>query len=193
VCTQLVAEQVELFDPRPLLLPTRWNAGSAETIRDFIDEEREIFEDFPPQFRSEDGNFARRYGNRWREMTSVLEAHIEFEASVLDELGRKENPQPAVERRGFAVRVLGLRGGEEIISERLYNSDARGELEEEWPEWRPAHFVVSVEDSFLVRETTVVRSSGSSDADALLADVALSGELARGALEDGSYLVKIGL
>ena len=193
VNSALVAEQIALFDPRPLLLPTKWNAGNADTIRDFIDDERDIFEDFQPQFRSGDGNFANSYGNRWNELESVLSAQVGFEASVLNAFGRKAEAPPSFAREGFETRVIDLSSGEELFSDRIYNNEARSTLVHGWPEWRPAQFLVSVADSFAVQEITVVSSSGSSGADELLRGVALSGILRRGLLEDGSYLVKIGL
>lgn len=189
----LVAEQIELFDPRPLLLPTKWNAGSADTIRDFIEDEREIFEDFEPRFRSGEGNFAESYGNRWKESASILSVQEEFEVSALETFGRKAEELPSFAREGFEARVIDLSSGEELFLDRVYNSEARRSLINDWPEWRPAQFLVSVKDSFVAQEVAVVSSSGSSEADELLRGVALSGILRRGRLEDGSYLVKIGL
>lgn len=189
----LMAEQVELFDPRPLLLPTKWNAGSGDPFGDLIDEERRIFGDFDPQFRSGAGNFGDAYGNEWKETESVLTAQAEFQVGVLSNFSRKAEERLPAGLDGFEARVVDLKTGNELYRDRIYNNEARRSLSESLPEWRPAQFVMSVADSFVLQEMTVASSSGSSEADALLRTVVLSGILGRGVLNDGSYLVKIGL
>ena len=55
----------ELFDPRPLLIPTEWNYATTQYLRDVLQEEKQIFADYDPMYRSEAGDFVSTFGDRW--------------------------------------------------------------------------------------------------------------------------------
>ena len=186
-----VRQQITLFDPRPLLLPTQWNVASAQNLRDFLTEENRIFAEYEPMYRAEAGDFITTFGNRWTGFESVEEAQLTFAADDFRNLGRKVEGAIAPLDSLLEVKVLDPASGETLFFRSYTNSAAR-ELAEGWPDWRPARFLASVESSFLSTRMNVLESSGFEEVDRRLEVLLASQLIGKGMLKDGPYIVEVG-
>lgn len=183
-------QQLALFDPRPLLLPTEWNAANAQRLGDFLEEEETIFPDFDPVLKAESEAFFRAYGSQ--AAAAPLEETLQsFARDPLDGVGRaslgiESSPQDGVEllaRDPQTGRVVARR----IASFPMDGGNGASGS----PAWEPAALLGTLRDGFLSTGLSVVRSSGFDEIDARLRDLVrreLSG--ARG-LPDGAYIIEI--
>ncbi len=58
-------QQIELFDPKPLMQPTPWNTANFDRVGDYVEADLEIFVDYQPIYGSENGEFVSVFGNAW--------------------------------------------------------------------------------------------------------------------------------
>lgn len=187
--SEVLKQQMTLFDPRPLLLPTRWNAANSARLVS-QPEEAEIFPEFSPMFESEDGNYIEEFGNvpALYDRLSVAQGDFGFQPFL--ELGRSEAGNSYLEEPGMSVSVQDPSSGAELGRIHIYN-EAVARLDRNWPGRRPATLLATVEDGFQVGGLAVVVSSGFDDADRELSSIAYSNFLRLGQLEDGVYLLEI--
>ncbi len=192
VSVDQIEEEMTLFDPRPLLLPTRWNFANTEVLEDRIQEEP-IFKDYAPAYGAEDGNFVYRYGNQWSIKDSPREYLTSFELNRFAKLRRREPKLTRVEESSLHVLVKNPASGRVLYSDAkpLYNNAAQ-EISEEWPGWEPATFLVTVMDSFFLSQGSIVQSSGFAEVDQRLSSLISGGLLIGTAVPDGAYFVEIG-
>lgn len=183
-------QQMLLFDPRPLLLPTEWNAANAQGLSDYWQEEGEIFPEFSPMFELEDGNYIDDFGNVPANYDQLTLAQGEFGFPPFRELGRKEANGDFVQEDGLALTVRDLSEGEVLRAFSIY-SDATRNVLSDWPEIRPSTFLATVKDGFPVAGLSVVDSSGFDEADRLLNEIVSNGFYGVGGLRDGVYLLEI--
>lgn len=186
--SEILSQQMTMFDPRPLLLPTEWNAASASQLRNFIEEE--IFSDFEPLYELGDGNYLDDFGNVPAEYGQLSVAQADFDFSIFNQVGRQEKQINYEQELGFSFILKNPRSGEEIKNATIYNSDIE-EVNGDWPDWEPVVFLATVEDSFQVGGLAVLKSSGYDEADRFLSEQTrlVFREMVR--LEDGVYLVEI--
>ncbi|EDY83922.1 hypothetical protein VDG1235_3549 [Verrucomicrobiia bacterium DG1235] len=188
--SELIKQQMTLFDPRPLLLPTEWNAANAASLNEFWQEEAEIFPPFTPMFELEDGNYVDDFGNVPANYDQLSTAQTEFGFPPFRQLGRSETALEYVQEPGLSLSVLDPSSGAEVARTLIYN-DAVRDLTASWPDWRPATLLATVEDSFQVGGLAVLTSSGFDEADRKLSEIAYAEFSDLGVLRDGVYLLEI--
>ncbi len=188
--TELLAQQMSLFDPRPLMLPTEWNSANAVSLLENGQEEAEIFPEFAPMFELEDGNYIDDFGNVPANYEQLSMAQVDFGFLPFRQLGRSEQSLDYEEEQGVTLSVLDPASGRELKRIYIYN-DAIRALEERWPDCRPATLLATVEGSFQVGGLSVVESSGFDGADREMSSIAYSNFPALGLLEDGVYLLEM--
>lgn len=189
--SEALRQQMSLFDPRPLLLPTQWNASNASGLLAFWQEEADIFPEFAPMFELEDGNYVDDFGNVPATYDRLSAAQTEFASLPFRELGRSATLGLAYEEElGMSVSVVDLATGAELKRILIYNEEVQA-LDVAWPDRRPATLLATVEDSFQVGGLSVVSSSGFNEADREINTIAYANFSRLGQLEDGVYLLEI--
>jgi len=167
----LVAAEALFFDPSPLFLPTRWNAGAVGMPETILQEAEELFEDYAPKLR-----FAREgIGSgllRSSDSATSAAASVAARASELvfsDEdsfafsvMGRTaELPAPLPER-GARLEVV-------AISAPTWAAAARRVIVRDLvppasfsgtDNWRPIELAAVVDAVGMVGAVTLVQSSG---------------------------------
>jgi len=112
----LVAGEALFFDPSPLFLPTRWNAGAGGMPETLFQEAEELFEDYAPKLRfAREGIGIGLLGNADSAVTSAV-ASASARASELvfsDEdsfglsvIGRREEELARLPERGARLEVV---------------------------------------------------------------------------------------
>lgn len=186
--SELLNQQMTLFDPRPLLLPTEWNVSNVSRLSDFTQEEVALFPDFAPMFELEGGDYLDDFGNAPASFEQLAAAQVEFDFPLFVGIGRKGHPLPAAQAKSLEARLLDPRTGVTLRSAAIYKGVES--LGRNWPDWQPAVVLATVRDSFLSGGVSVVRSAGYNDADQVLRGLTRDFVHGLGALEDGVYFVE---
>lgn len=187
-----VSEQMALFDPRPMLLPTEWNAANAGDLEDLVDEELPIFEDYEYRFAREEGGFVTTYGNPWGGDFELRDVQLAFDFPQLDQIGSGSEKRGMARDSVVTVRLLDPGSGRLLHEETLLRENVE-EFREKWPGWAPVTYFITVVDSFFMHGATVLDSSGHQDLDIALQQLAKNGLENRGIWKDGSYILEVGL
>lgn len=183
-------QQMALFDPRPLLLPTPLSSANSEDLIRNWKEEAEIFPPIEPMFELEDGNYVDDFGNVPANYGRLSTAQVEFGFPPFRELGRLESESEYAEERGMAVALRDPATGVELSSIYIYN-DAVARLGQAWPDRRPLTVMATVRDSFQVGGLAVLESSGFIEADRGICRLVYAEFSRFGVLNDGVYLLEI--
>ena len=187
-----VDQQMTLFDPRPLLVPTRWNVANAENVGEIVQEERDIFDDYSPAFQSALGDFIGRYGNPLGQSVSAIGAgrlpwsDVSFQGMCVEEGALAQAQSDELE-----MLIVNPATGEVVLGESMSVQEAAS-LADSWPDWRPVTFLATVDQSFLVGGMSVLNSSGYEEVDERLKQLAADRMIPRGRLPDGPYLIEVG-
>ena len=181
----------ELFDPRPLLIPTEWNFATTERLEEVLQEEKQIFADYDPMYRSEAGDFVSTFGDRWEGIDSYQDLQSRFGEELFRGLSSVREKKPEALGQSIEVSVFRPATGERVFR-KVYYINAAEDLANAWPDWRPARFLASVEKSFLVTRMNVLESSGYQEVDEKLERLLASQLIGKGLFEDGPYLVEVG-
>ncbi|MCH6258731.1 hypothetical protein MLD52_19390 [Puniceicoccaceae bacterium K14] len=187
-----VSEQMALFDPRPMLLPTEWNVANAGSLGDIVREELPIFEDYEYRFAKEEGGFVTSYGNSWGRSMELRDVQLAFDFPQLDQLGTSVVEQAKPRNSQLVVRLRKPSTGE-LLHEAIIQQQDVSDLSSRWPGWAPVMYFVTVADSFFMQGATVLESSGYQELDLILQDMAKNGLENRGFWRDGLYLMEVGL
>ncbi|MDQ8187254.1 hypothetical protein [Pelagicoccus sp. SDUM812002] len=188
--SEVLAQQMSLFDPRPLLLPTEWNSANAVSLLGFWQEEAEIFPEFTPMFELEDGNYIDDFGNVPANYEQLSMAQVDFGFLPFRELGRSTLSVSYEEAQGVSLVAFDPSSGSEVSRINIYN-DALDDLGSQWPDRRPLTLLATVEGSFQVGGLSVVESSGFDEADREMSAIAYANFPKLGLLEDGVYLLEM--
>ncbi len=183
-------QQMDLFDPRPLLLPTQWNAASVGRLGEFLQVDEQIFEDFAPMFELEDGNYLDDFGNAAANYDRLSVAQVDFSFQLFDQLGRESGRTDFAQEVGLFATLSDPRSGRELASATIYNEAIETFLGR-WPSWPPVTFLVTVEDSFRLGGFSMLASSGQDDLDEALRGLADLVFSRIGQVEDGAYLLEM--
>jgi len=186
----VLSQQMLLFDPRPLLLPTDWNWANSRSLLESSQEEAEIFPPFDPMFELEDGNYVDDFGNVPANYDRLSLAQVEFGFPPFRELGRKTGEVAFLEEEGMSLVLRDAESGEELSRITIY-SEAVAALGEAWPDRQPTTLMATVVDSFQVGGLAVLESSGFDEADREISRIAYGDFPRLGPLKDGVYLLEI--
>lgn len=188
--SEVLTQRMNLYDPRPLLLPTKWNSANAVSMLGFWQEEAEIFPAFAPMFELEDGNYIDDFGNVPANYEQLSAAQVDFGFLPFQELGRSRLEVDYQEEQGVSLAAVDPASGRELKRIYIYN-DAVAALDSQWPDRRPATFLATVEGSFQVGGLSVVESSGFDEADREMTSIAYANFPELSLLEDGVYLLEM--
>tara|TARA_B110000037_G_scaffold164778_1_gene186352 strand:- start:322 stop:987 length:666 start_codon:yes stop_codon:yes gene_type:complete len=186
-----VPQEMNLFDPRPLLLPTVWNTANAERLGDFVEEEKAIFAAYGYDYGTVEDSLVTLYGNRWSSGGDVEAIGLSFEYPALNGFGVRDVIEMSEKDSVLKVRLLDPGTGGELFADSVISAES-DEFEQSWPAWVPVTFLVNYVDSFLLSGFGVLESSGYRELDLHLERLAFERLLSRGILPDGYYLVEIG-
>lgn len=187
-----IPAQMALFDPRPMLVPTRWNVSNARDVGEVVDEELSIFDAYEYRFAKEEGGFINSYGNSWGTGLELRDVQLVFDFPQLDQMGRGAVKQVAARSQVLHVRLRDPKTGTILHEEELMAVEM-ADLSVQWPGWSPATFWVTVADSFFMHGFMVLDSSGYQEMDLLLEKMTKDGLKTVGIWPDGSYLLEVGL
>ena len=186
----LMQEQMALFDPKPLMKPTRWNGANIDRLELTEDAGAALFVDYAPRFASETGDFVEAYGNRWSAALEPRETQLEFPIAVSNQFGRAERAADPQLEESLGLEIVRLDSGETVARQSLYNNAAL-ELSKQEVAWDSMEFLVEVLDSFAAGSATVVKSSRFPEIDRAFSELLRRELLPKGLLRNGAYLVRI--
>jgi len=168
----LVAGEALFFDPSPLFLPTRWNAGAIGMPESILQEAEELFEDYAPKLR-----FAREGvgGGLWDDTDSAAELASELvfadEDSVgLSEMGRRAEEPVRLPERSARLEVLEAQAARPVIVRELVPPAVAPGADG----WRPLELAAVVDAVGIVGAVTLVQSSGLESVDEFFRDYVVS-------------------
>lgn len=188
--SQVMKEQIMLFDPKPLMKPTQWNGASFERIEDYSNVDSTPFPDYAPLFASDSGNFVERFGNSSSRAGTPHENQLAFPYVTTWQFGRESLKRSRSESAGLGLEVVEVGSGRAVLSKDVSVDVARSVLEVE-EAWESVEFLVQVVDSFQVGAPSTVRSTRFPEIDRMLSELMTKELLPKGLLLNGSYLVRI--
>ena len=186
----IMQQQIELFDPKPLMQPTPWNTANFDRVGDYVEADLEIFVDYQPIYGSEDGEFVSVFGNTWSPAGSAEETILGFPLQITRQLGRVAANTQRLAREGVELEVVRMRDGATVFEETFY-SNAADEILKIPGSWGIASFIVQVVDSFQVGRPSIDQSAGNSEADSQLSNLIVLQLLPKGLLTNGFFHVKV--
>ena len=186
----IMKEQIVLFDPKPLMKPTRWNGANLDPSDLKEDDSSALFADYYPMFASESGDFVGEFGNSWKPASEPRQVQLDFPVSVTERFGRVAFDGGETRRASVGVEIVEVGSGETVYSRSLYNNEAL-ELMATEEGWESVEFLAQVVDSFVAGTPMTVTSSRFPELDRELGELARRELLPKGLLRNGSYLVRI--
>lgn len=186
----IMKQQIELFDPKPLMQPTIWNTANFDRVAAYVEADLEIFVDYEPIYGSEDGEFVSAFGNTWKPAGSTEDVMLDFPFKVTRQFSRVAIETPRLIREGIDLEVVRMGDGEIVFEETFYTNAAK-EILEIPGDWGIASFIVQIVDSFQVGRPFMDQSVGNSDADRKLSDLAARELLPKALLNNGSFHVRV--
>ncbi len=190
----VMQQQLELFDPKPLVQPTQWNManfdGRFDRIEAFVGDDRDPFIDYVPNYGNEKGDFISAFGNSWRPADSAEEVFLDFPMDRAKGFGRRVLNVQFVEDESFELKIIRLNDGATVV-DRQYESELALEIRQLPGDWGSAAFLVQIVDSFQVGLPITENGSGSTEADSRLRHLVETVLIPQGELSDGFYAVQI--
>lgn len=190
----VMQQQLELFDPKPLVQPTQWNManfdGRFDRIEAFVGDDMDLFIDYVPNYGNEKGDFISAFGNSWRPADSAVEVFLDFPMDRTKDFGRRALDAQFVEDESFELKITRLDDGASVLDQK-YGSEMGLEIRQLPGDWGSASFLVQIVDSFQVGSPITERGSGSSEADSRLRGLVETVLVPKGKLSDGFYAVQI--
>lgn len=188
--SQVMKEQIMLFDPKPLMKPTQWNGANFDPLKDYSNAESTPFSDYAPLFSSDSGDFVEPFGNSWSRAGSPRENHLAFPYVATRHFGRENLKRSSSEPAGLELEVVAVGSGRTVFSKDVSINVSRSVLELE-EAWESVEFLLQVVDSFQVGTPSTVQSSRFPEIDRKLSELMTKELLPKGLLINGSYLVRI--
>ncbi|MGK0237730.1 MAG: hypothetical protein ACI92G_001190 [Candidatus Pelagisphaera sp.] len=188
--SQVMKEQIMLFDPKPLMKPTQWNGANFERIEGYSKTDSTPFLDYAPQFSSDSGIFFEQFGNSWSPAGSPRENQLAFPSVTTRQFGREDLKRSSSGSVGFELEVVEVGSGRKVFSKDVSLNVARSVLEVE-EAWESVEFLLQVVDSFQVGAPSTFQSSKFPEIDRMLSELTTKELLPKGLLINGSYLVRI--
>ncbi|KXU35309.1 hypothetical protein AXK12_05535 [Cephaloticoccus capnophilus] len=171
--SDLVAAEALFFDPSPLFLPTRWNAGAVDMPETILQEAEELFEDYAPQLSfAREGIGSGLLGNTDSAELRAAELVFSDEDGVgLSVIGRgAEEPARLPERSGrLEVRETAT-ARRVVVRDLVPPTTPAGAAN-----WQPLELAAVIDAAGLVGPVTLVHSSGVEAVDEFFRDYVVSG------------------
>ena len=190
----IMQQQLELFDPKPLVQPTQWNLANSDDrfnrIEEFVGDDMDLFIDYLANYGDEKGVFVSAFGNSWRPAEDASKVFLGFSIDRTKGFGRRDRNLRSVEDESIELDIVRLNDGETVL-DRYYNNEVAQQVRQLPGDWGSASFIVQILDSFQVGLPVTERGSGSPEADARLRLFVETEFIPKGELRDGFYLVQI--
>ena len=190
----IMQQQLELFDPKPLVQPTQWNLANSDDrfdrIEEFVGDDMDLFVDYESNYGSEEGDFITAFGNSWRSADGADEVFLDFEMDRTKGFGRVARNLQSVEDDSVEMEIVRLKDGSPVLG-RSYNNEVSEQIRDLPGTWGTASFVIQVIDSFQVGSPILNQGSGSAEADSRLKGFIETALIPKGELNDGFYTVQI--
>ncbi len=190
---QMLQEQLELSDHKPLFLPTKWNYANSENFSVKDNELVEIFGAYAPSFFSSEGVS--------EDLVQVSEEVIEDPVDALKSgsrgyagaLGRLDEPINPVSERMAAMAVYSATGGNLVYSEEMklpQGMQGNAPIENMW--WEPMEFLLLIDITGSVGRPLLTVGSGSEEIDIFFRNIVSIQLNLKGKLGPGYYRILIG-
>ncbi|HTQ31225.1 MAG TPA: hypothetical protein VMI53_08445 [Opitutaceae bacterium] len=180
-------EQAELFDPKPLFLPTHRNAQPRNLTGVAPDPGDTVFENFPPILTFDQNGLALDFPAVIRAPARPIEAlAVGLPPRPLLGFGRLDLATEPLAPRGGFVEVVAAGSGETIL---------RGELPAAAPpggDWAPLEFMAAVNAAGLVGPPQLAHSSGRDEVDAYFRTFLVQSFRLGARLPPGFFRVRVG-
>ena len=190
----IMQQQLELFDPKPLVQPTQWNLANSDDrfnrIEEFVEDDMDLFIDYLANYGSEKGDFVSAFGNSWRPAEDAADVFMDFSIDRTKGFGRRDSYLQSSEDESIELDVVRLNDGETVL-DRSYNNEVARQVRELPGDWGSASFIVQIVDSFQVGSPVPEPGSGSPEADSRLRLFVETEFIPKGELRDGFYSVQI--
>ncbi len=187
----IMRQQIELFDPKPLMQPTEWNTSNFDRVEAYyVEEDLQIFVDYEPIYESEDGDFVTTFGNAWTPADAPAQTALSFPVDATRGVGRVSLKLSSDFEEGVALEVIRMGSGETVFQNTYYNNAAL-EILGIPGDWGIASFTVLVVDSFLAGLPSIEESSGNPETDRRISELTVRKLLPKGLLDSGAYRVRI--
>ena len=190
----IMQQQLELFDPKPLVQPTQWNLANSDDrfnrIEEFVEDDMDLFIDYLANYGDEKGDFVSAFGNSWRQAEDASKVFLGFSIDRTKGFGRRDRNLQSVEDESIVLVIVRLFDCVSVLV-RSYVNDVARQVRQLPGDWGSASFIVQILDSFQVGLPVTERGSGSLEADARLRSFVETEFIPKGELRDGFYLVQI--
>ncbi|HZP60438.1 MAG TPA: hypothetical protein VFB27_08955 [Opitutaceae bacterium] len=156
----MLREQAELFDPKPLFLPTRWNVRPGRLTGVAREPGDTVFENFRPQLAFSESTLSLDFSTVAPPPVRPIDAlAVGTPRRPLLGFGRLDLPAEPLAPRGGFIEVRTAGGGEDVLATELTAAPPGGD-------WAPLEFMAAVNTAGLVAPPQLVRSSGRDEVDA---------------------------
>jgi hypothetical protein len=176
-----------LFDPRPLFLPTKWNARSNVLPAAAMREPGDGFR-FPESWNFAEDSAVLTFPPPVQipEKPADVLALEPVEAPFFG-FGRTDRQVPELEHRDGFVEVVAAGDGRAVLQRALHDIHPPGDSN-----WEPLEFIAAVEAAGLVGSPTLVTSSKVQAVDVFFENYLVKGLRIGERLGPGTYRIKIG-
>ncbi|MBL4575520.1 MAG: hypothetical protein JKY51_05385 [Opitutaceae bacterium] len=190
---QVLKEQLQLFDNKPLFLPTKWNYANSENFSVKDSRLVEVFKTEAPSFFPSEGvfeSFSQVSGDIIENPDDVLKG---VNGSYLRALGQRDEPVKPVSTRMAAIEVYSTRAGSIVYSEEVGLREERlGDFSHQGLLWMPVEFLILIDITGAIGRPLLTASSGSEEIDDFFRDF-ISEELNLAKkIDPGYYRILIG-
>ena len=179
-----------MFDPRPLVLPTRWNSANTQRLDEIL-VELDVFDRFAPQVQVQGGDFVSVYGSGLAPTFDLASVQTDFSTGIFAAAGEAE---PGFNRvaddAGVEFWIRNPLTGADLLRKK-YQGERLESLRSLAFDWRPAVLLAIVEKGFLVGGLAVLESSGNEAVDRVLIEIARDAFFGKSYFADGIYRLEI--
>jgi len=184
--SDLVAAEALFFDPSPLFLPTRWNAGAGGMPDTIVQEAEELFEDYAPKLHFAREGVGRGLLANRDSATSALASAVVARASELvfsDEdgvglsvMGRSAEEPAQLPERSARLEVVAISAPTSLATARrvIVRELVPPAVPAGAVNWRPLELAAVVDAAGIVGTVTLVQSSGVEGVDEFFRDYLVS-------------------
>ncbi len=190
---QMLKEQLEFSDHKPLFLPTKWNYANSEKFSVKSNELVEIFGDYEPSFLSSEGVAGDLVQISEEMIEDPIDALEGGDQGYAEALGRRDDPIKPVSARMAAFAVYSATGGNLVFSaEVILREEVEGSVPIEGIWWEPLEFLLLIDVTGPVGRPLLTLGSGVEEVDDFFRSFVSFQLNLKGKLGPGYYRVLIG-
>jgi hypothetical protein len=159
-----LSDQLDLFDPAPLFLPTEWNYATAVKALKSDRSPGEMFDLYAPEWTAKPDQSPEELVMLPTGVEDAVSALRRFEWQYFTAFGRLDRPLVRLPQRLALMEVRSIATGRNILTREIpvsASSSAQG-----WGLWTPLEFLVSVQPSGMLGPPDLAHGSGFEEIDA---------------------------